>query len=346
MPLNTSLPSLISVSISINEGDPYWTCELTVAEPADFIQFHPNDKFVFTLDGEEYHFYVTSAGLDRSGPAEMRGTVRGTGLGIDLDFPRSKTISKVWEEETLASVVVQELLKGRVQLWDLVDWPIPKFRFGLENSSRVSSAVQVVEAAGGVLEGTPDGGFIVRHLWPISPWDQNAASAVHTFDENDSLLSVSFDYTLTRYVDSVHVIDIDVSYQDKTEVIDDEVDPLKKTIKVYPSPWRSDWTLKHTGPADIDLTFVAISERTETELVEILNGQGRTKYPIKDSLTWKWKARNLTALYHEPYSDVLYSVNATEKYSLVEVTYKVSCYEYTTTSPIPDDVQFLIENNP
>ena len=343
---STLLKDLVSARISMNEGDPFWTCELSIASPGEFLTLTPNDQFVIDLQGEQYHFYVDRAGLNRSGPAEITGTIGGVGLGVNLDHPRRKLITKVFPSKN-ASEIVQELLDNRVILWDLVDWPVLQDRFGVEFSSRVSAAKQLVEAAGGVLEGTPEGDFTVRHLWPTAPWDYSSETPVHIFNDIDSILRISFDYSIARYIDTVVVRDIPAQgYQDRVEVEDVVGEPLKKIVHVYPSPWRTTFDLKTTGGVAVTMNLLGTFERTEIELMEIVNGQATAKYPVKSISSITWQYLDLLGLFHNPYSPMLYSTHSTEKYSLARVTYKVESVDYEVTVSASDDIQFYIEDVP
>lgn len=345
MPISVTPKDLVSVDISISEGDPFWKCDLIVSSPEEFLKFSPNDKFVILLGSEEYHFYVESASLNKSGPVEMSGSVKGVGLGVDLDYPRKKTYSKVYGE-SLASAIVDDLLGTRVSSWDLVDWIVPADRFGIMLSSRVTAASQLVEAVGGVLEGTPDGNFVVRSKWPISPWKYEEPGVIvdHTFDEQNAVFSANFDYSLTKYLDTVTVMDLPLSSQrDRVEVIEDPLDPLRKIVRVYPSPYRETFILDHTSDPDkVTITLVGTVFREEVEVIEIVNGQGTAKYPVFEILNVQWMTLSLISLFCDPFSDILYSSHESLKYSLARVRYKVKCIEYIVTSATETDVQFLI----
>jgi hypothetical protein len=198
------------------------------------------------------------------------------------------------------------------------------------------------------LEGTSEGNFVVRSKWPISPWNYATATPDHVFDEQDSILSAQFDYSLTKYLDTVRVMDLATGgYRDRVEVLDDPGgDVLKKLVRVYPSPYRDTFILTHTGPPSTGITFLGISVREELQTLEIVNGQTTAAYPVFNLISVSWIAKDLLSLYHEPFSDILYSSHPTEKFSLAIVKYQTKCFEYNVSALLASSVQFLIEDAP
>lgn len=346
MTTNVALKSLKSATISMDEGSAYWTVTLEITNVGEFALFSPDDTFTINLYGEEFIFYVDSASLNKESPGEVVGTIQGVGLGADRDFPRAENITKTWETATAKSIVEELLGAGRIDSWDIEDWPVPTNKFAITEGSRLEAAKTLVAVVGGVIEGTPEGNFIVRNRHPVVPWKYGDASPDQIFDEQDSLVSISFDYTLTRYLDQVRVGDTsEEDYADEVETIMDE-DQMGALVRVYPHPWRTDINLTTTADTSI-FKITKVSEepvvRQEKEIIEIIKGVGSLKYPVVSLDSLKWKVVPLQRLYTEDYSTKVYSGNI-EEYSLVEINYTTKSIDFRVTSTATDIAQFLVES--
>lgn len=339
-----------SFTITQDEGDPFWRCNVTLVNPKDAYQFKPNDEFELNIMGELFNFLVNSVSISKTGPVDISATLEGVGIGAALDIPRASAITKVWDTDITAHDVVVELLDTHLDTWNFIDWTIPGNRLSVENGSKIELAKTVVEAAGGVLESFPNGEFVVRKKFPTSPLKYDIAVPDLVIDEVLDVVSISFNYQNSRYVDWVRIRDVDESgVSDRIEMEFDEGTEMSGTLKVYPHPWRP-VHLEHTGPASLVLTLIgevsrlvpSIDDDVTEELVEIFEGQGNTKYPIVDIVTTKWQARDLLSLYHDPDSETVYSSHPTEKNTLVYLTYHTRSINYRVESPVPQDIQFLV----
>ena len=81
-------------------------------------------------------------------------------------------------------------------------------------------------------------------------------------------------------------------------------------------------------------------ETIETEQVEIIDGQGRTKYPIYGIDTVEYKQTNLGGITHSENGNI---VTATEGESLVELTYTTKYKLWHGIDQLSEDVQFVLE---
>lgn len=346
MTTNVALKSLRSATISMDEGSAYWTVSLEITNVAEFALFTPEDSFVIDLYGEEFHFYVDSASLNKERPGDVVGTVKGVGLGADKDFPRAEYITKTWDAVNAKSVVEELLGAGRIDSWDIVDWPLPSKKFAVSEGSRLEASKTLVEVVGGVVEGTPEGNFVIRYRHPVLPWKYEDTSPDHIFDEQDSVTSINFDYSITRYLDQVRVTDTsDSDYSDEVETIMDD-DKMGALVRVYPHPWRTDINLVTTADTSIFKIEKVSSDpvsRQEKETIEIIKGEGTLKYPVVSLDTIKWKILPLQRLYSEDYSTKVYSGNV-EEYSLVEISYTTKSIDFRVTSTEEDIAQFLVES--
>lgn len=337
-------------SITQDEGEPFWRCSVTLAEPHDAFSFRPRDRFQINLMGEIFEFLVDSVSISRSAPTDVSATVEGVGIGAELDVPRASALTKVWSDPIFAHDVVVELLAARLASWELVNWVIPSNRLSVENGSAVELAKQVVEAAGGVLESYPNGEFLVRRRFPKSPLKYDVLVHDVLVDEVADVALVTFNFQNSRYCDWVRVRDVEESGgADTVEIVFDDGTELAGTLRVYPRPWRP-VHVEHTGPADLVLTPIGevtrlvpdpTGDETE-ELVEIFEGKGTTRYPVVDLVSIRWQSKDLMGLYFDPYSTEIYSSHPTNKFSLVYLTYHTRSINYRVESPIPQEVQFLV----
>lgn len=343
----------VEFSITQDEGDSFWRCSVTLADAKDGFLFKPDDRFTLNLLGELYEFLVSSVSISKTGPVAITATVEGVGIGALLDTPRASAVTRIWDVDVSAYDVVTELLNGLVDNWDFINWTIPGNRLSVENGSAVELAKKVVEAAGGVLESYPHGPFYVRKKFPISPLKYATSVIDIELDEMIDVITVTFNYQNSRYVDWVRIRDIDeAGVSDRVEFKADSDSGLRGTLFVYPQPWRN-VHLIHTGPDDLVLLLEGVVERLvpavdddpNEELVEIFDGQGSTKYPIVEIVSIRWQAKDLLGLYFDPYSTTVYSTHPTEKYSLVYITYKTKSINYHVESVVPQEVQFLVEED-
>jgi hypothetical protein len=345
-----------TASITQDENNPFWTCSLDIVLSQDTLNLKPNDRINLNIYGEIFSFYVDQITINKTSPVEVSFTVSGLGVSCAYDIPRSSALTKIWEEDVTAFDAAQWLLDGKIQVWELENWIIPGYRLSMDKGSRVSTVIQIVQAAGGVLESYPNGDFYVRKNFPISPLKYEFFTPDQIFDEVVDIYNTQYNYQNARYVDWVRIMDIDVSsIADEAETIFDKDSQLAATVKVYPIPWRP-VHLEHTGPADLQLTLIGEVVRSEPdptdwqvqesgeleELVEIVEGKGSTKYPILSIESVRWYALDLLSLYFDPYTKNVYTTHPTEKYSLVYIKYTTKSLNYRTVSAIEQTVQYLV----
>lgn len=343
---------IISADLHIDEGSPYWQISVVVANEGDFESFQPNDTFVFNLFGEEYHFYVDQKSLDRNAPGALSMTIHGIGLSAALDLPRQTPLTKTWDEAQNAKSIVEELLGATLVDWGLkdtagaeLDWPIEKDRLSVENGSKLKTAMEVVAAAGGLIEGNPDGTLYVRHHYPISPVKYSTAVADHVYEELTNVLTVNHSYENSRYVDWVRIRNLEeTGTQDSLEMEWDEGSQLEGTMRGFPIPWR-DVSIIHTANSAI-ISMGAQTTRTwkEEELIEIYDGKGSVNYPIISINSIDWQETDLQGLYYEPYTRDVYSTSSLQKYSLVRIVYTTKAVTRRVSSDRDYDAQFLLED--
>ncbi len=331
-------------TLSLDEGSPFWSCQITITNVEDSLQFKPDDEFTLNVYGVLYNFYVEEISVSKGGPVNHTATIRGVGIGAKYDVPRKKPLTKTWDSDITAFDAVSELVEGDIDSWEFLNWSIPANRLAVDKGSPVQLAKSIVEVAGGVLEGQPSGLFRVRPLYPDVPREYPVLTEDLLLDEGFDVYSVSFQYANTDYIDCVRIRSSNESgISDQLEAVFPE-GQLKHEgeLLVYPMPWR-DVDVIHTGPAGVTLEYVEDREwQIEEELVTILEGKGSTQKPIVSIDSVVWQAKDLSSLYADDYSTDIYSSHPTDKFTLAKVTYTTRAKVYRIAYEGDLTVQFLV----
>lgn len=346
----------ISLELSIDEDVSVWTCNAVVGDLSQFDSIKLKDTFTVNIQGEVWDFVVVSKQLNRSNPTDSTFTLVGKTPTILLEPPYAAAIDLVLLEDTPAKELVEFLLQTTVIDWSLkdldnnsLDWILNKFSLAEVKANRVEISRKIVNAAGGVLECTPNGSWIVRHLFPISPTLYDTAVPDHFFTDIDHVLSSSHQYDATTFYDWVRVRNTSHSEpSDSIEIIFDEGSNLSGTLKVYPYPYRDVDLVTTASDAVITLDQASKVEeiRLESdELIEFAKGQASTKYPIYEIVSVVWQDVDLTGVVFDIDTKELYSTNELFSYSLARVTYKTRCLTWRVSSITEYDAQFLVVDN-
>jgi len=343
---------LESCRIFKDENDLHWTCSVSLTSVDDYALFTQDDPFTVSLFGEEWEFIVDSKELTRDSPAGWEARLQGVSPTALDDLPRSLELTQEYPDDITARDAVEGALSIAVD-WQLVDWVIPAGRLSADRASPVDFAHRIVEAAGGVLESKKDGTWLARHLYPISPLWYDSATPDHVFSEQQNIFTASEQFVPGRVVNRIRITDIEANYQDVIEFIEDDVNPLRGDLYVYPSPFRTTVQLLSTAlPADITLTPTLPTVQTRTvedadtelgELVEFLNCEATTRYPIYAIEEVVWVGIDLGAVTFEEGSTTL-MVSGSQGYSLARVKYTTQFIRYEVQAAEPIDAQFILED--
>lgn len=262
----------------------------------------------------------------------------------------------LYETSVYARDAVEAAL-GTVIDWQMVNWIIPPYRLSAENASPLQFARTIVEAAGGVLESKRDGTFLARHRFPVSTLNYETTAPDHVFLEIDKIASVTEQFVPGKIVNRIRITDTDANFADRIEFVPNENDAqgLSGELRVYPSPWRSTLRLLQTSPAQVvTLTVANPWERTRLvtendeglvgELIEIVNGEGNTHYPIDSIENVEWLSVPLGPVTFEPNSTTVRSTLPEEGYGLMRLTYYTRYLSYNAVSTEPLPAQFILED--
>lgn len=352
----------ISFSITADEDSSFLQCEATLTNAADYINLKRDDSIVIHILGVDYHFIVDTKSINRtisdSGDYNETCTISGLSPLVKKSKPRSLSITKTWETPNMASAIVEELL-GPVT-WNLVDWMIPAYRLAAEKASPLDVALQIVQAAGGLLESQPDGSVVCRHRWPTSIENLNEPAPDKILYETE-IYSASENSVNDELVNRIR-IGQDESFQDRLEYVPNKSesgveDPYRGIMYAFISPWRTGLRIVTTRPSMILVGSAFEGVRTihdsnpdyPSETITFLDRESSTQYPIMSLTEFEWLDEDLGGLLVTPYSTQLKSGSGNYSgHSLGRISYtaRYLAVPVTCTKSIEEiEAQFLLLEN-
>lgn len=357
--LGNSNLDFLSVYISSDEDSPYFQGEITLKDSKDYQRFPRDTPFIVHLLDLDFHFIVDSRKLSRTiddeGNLLESCTISGLSPLVAFSSPRSMNITKTWNDPTLASVIVEELL-GPVT-WNLIDWVIPAFRLAADNASPLDIATQVVTAVGGLIESQPDGSIVCRHRWPTSITQFETSLPLDVWDET-TIFSSSESSTNDELINKIRILDAEASYQDRLEYVPNksgnDTDGMNGVLYAFISPWREGIRIVTTRPSVIRVGTLYEGVRIiadtnpeyPAETLTFTEGESSTEYPVLQLTELTWLDENLGSAAVAPYSTAITAGSGTYGgYSLAKASYTarylavpVSCF----ASQVPTEAQFLL----
>lgn len=340
------------VDIGKDEDDLHWTCKVQLTDINDYALFQQDDPFTVDLFGEQWEFIVDAKELSRNSPSGFDAELQGVSPTANDDLPRALPFSQDYLTEINARAAVEGALSVAVD-WQIVDWEIPPGRLAADRASPVDFSQRIVSAAGGVLEAKKDGTWLARHRFPVSPLWYSFTAPDHVFNEADKILNASEQFVPGRVVNRIRLTDRDANFLDVIEFVEDDNNPLEGDLNIYPSPFRTTVQLLTTAlPADIQLTRTSpdiqtrLVEDPETglgELVEFLNCEASTVYPVDSIDSIEWVGINLGAVSFEQGAQTL-TVPGPSGYGLARIRYNTRFLRYRVLATQPIDAQFILED--
>lgn len=317
-----------TASVTLEDGALAWQADITLMRHEDYARFPRDQAFTLDIYGTEYAMLADTRRLSRSRDLEGNPTdtarVSGLSPAVRFDSPRAQTISAVFDVPRSVRSIVEELL-GSVT-WELVDWTLPAFRFAIERQTPMAAARQLVEAAGGTITSEPDGSILVRHQHPVSVPDYTTTSPDVSLTA-DAIYDVSEAVTTDRIINRVAIREADgPGRRDRIEFEhDDDADRIG-TARLYPDPWRP--ATLSTSRNGVSLSRTGIVTRTETEVVEFVEGRASVAYPVQSLTSVRWLDDSLGGVVAQGTE-----LTASDGYSLAEIIYTVRAIEYRVSAP-------------
>jgi hypothetical protein len=261
--------------------------------------------------------------------------IDGSGPQVAYTSPEATPVTKTWDTATSAKAIVQELI-GTVD-WQIVEWVIPAFRVATEKAEPFSVAVDIVRAAGGIIDPEPEGGFTVRYVHPVAATAMDGNESFE-FVTQDNILRLSENSNIGDYFDKVRVVDVETGqFNDSIEY-----DEQTQLLTAYPSPWDQSAYVTVTRD-DVSLHLQSIATKETTERIEFFAGEAQTSHPVYLITNILWVSLSYGGgIAFGTDSTVLTATGGENFYGIADVTYTSRVIEYKVTATNVDVSQFLL----
>jgi hypothetical protein len=320
-----------NIEITCDESSPYITGTVELDNAFDYALFNVGDPIAVEYAYSIWNLIVDQKTLSRGESASHLYQLALISPLAKKDAPFHATITKIYTETKLASEVVFDLIG--TNSWDMFDWYIPVEQLQFVDMTPLAIARKITAAVGGLIESLPNGNVVVRKTYPdVGTPLQLPDTDVISINETVAA------QTLFNRLDIYNVPIANAGVNDYLEFIVDKDDNTKGIVNAYPSPVRP-VTLVHTGDPLTTITPLGYVTRTEPELnVEFKAGKAATKYPIDSIVSVSWNVINLGGV---SYSGKNLSA-AVAGESLLNISYKTSCYSFNVTGVAGDVTQFVL----
>lgn len=328
---------LISATLSADEDSPVWLANVQLAELSDFAAMNIGDALRLALSEEIFNLIIDGKSLSRDAMTEMRCEISAVSPLALNDAPFSATMKFFRPDATRAVDAVTELI-GPVD-WQLPHWRIPAGRLLMEGVTPLQAARTIVSAIGGILESLPNGSVVGRPRHPVSLPAYENANVDHTLFDID-VISARARIAPGRGFNRVTLANEDGAAHgtdDRLEFITNEDSNTQGIVRAYLNPVRA-VTLAHSGHPSTTITAQGEVSRVETEVVEFIEGQARTRYPITQMISQQWQHVNLGALSFN--GNTLTA--STMGYSLLALSYLTTSLNWSVTLTANEEVQFFL----
>ena len=316
--------SPVSVTITEDLDQAVITATLDFARPLSAAQSEPGATVNIDIWAMSYFLQVESYSRSRS-----FGTHAWT---LTASSPAARLQSRYAEpvegELSGRASHIAARLAGNIPLqWGMVDWDVQPMRLVASGEAPLDLLRTLATAAGGAVTSLPDGSLRVSADPPLSPadWPAHVAASV---DSLHAMISVNDNDDPREPYNAVTVSDEGESSEGLR--IEEDTDARRGSaseVRVYQVPWQDNFDVRHCGrPEIVVLEDLGIEERTITdEQVEIVDGSGKTQYPIHGIVSGRWNAVNLGGI--TPAEDGTITT-ATPGESILYLTYKTKARRY------------------
>jgi len=328
---------ILQATLSCDEGSPVWIATVEIAQVADFAAIAIGDPITLQLGLETFELVVDGKTLSRESQTSQRCELTAISPLALLDAPFAATTRYYQPEAISARSAVEELI-GDVD-WQLPDWIIPAGRLQMEGVTPLSAARSVVAAIGGIIESNPDGTVVCRRRHPVSIPDYGQALVAHQLFDADTLASRA-QIAPARGYNRVTLANEDgasESSADRIEHIADANDANQGTVRAYLATARP-VLLTHTGHPATVIAALGEVTRSESEVVEFIEGRVSTRYPVTAITSATWQHTDLGAVTADGQS----LVTAVPGYSLLDLTYTTTSLDWRVTLAADEEVQFIL----
>jgi hypothetical protein len=328
---------ILQATLSCDEGSPVWIATVEIANVADFAAIAIGDPITLVLGLETFALVVDGKTLSRESQTSQRCELTAISPLALLDSPFAATTRYYQPGALPARSAVEELI-GAVN-WQLPDWIIPAGRLLMEGVTPLAAARSVVAAIGGIVESNPDGTVVCRRRHAVSIPDYGKAPVSHQLFDADVLASRAQNVPARGYnrVTLANEDGASGSSTDRIEYVADADDANQGTVRAYLMTVRP-VLLTHTGhPATV---IAALGEvmRSDSEVVEFIEGRASTRYPVTAITSATWQHTDLGVVTADGQS----LVAAVPGYSLLDLTYTTTSLDWRVTLAADEEVQFIL----
>lgn len=330
----------LGIDISWGRGEYAMTATIQLADAAEYQLFARGAVVIISLFGDDYTVVVESKSRRRAHGSGWIYTINCLSPASRLDSPHAQTVSG--ELTGLASALAAQL-SGAVSIsWLTVDWYIPASTWIAADQTPLELLRTLAAAAGAILISEPDGSLTVEPAYPVAVprWSEVVPDAVisevlevfEASDEDDHRPGFNR-YLISDQMTSSEILRIE----------DEAIGGSLHHLRVYQTPWSDGFDLRHTGGNWVFLEALGIEARQETETVEFVAGEGRTRYPIYGIIAMAWRQVNLGTVTHG--EDGLLSASVDGE-SLLDITYTTRARLWAARNSASEQVQFVAEEVP
>lgn len=326
-----------SARISCDEGQPVWLAELTLANLESYARTKLHDAIEFDAMGEVYRFFVDSRTISRTLEGAEYTISAMSPLGF-MDAPWAAETTIHYAEAIDAQTAVEAILAQSVS-WNLPSWTLPSGALSMANITPLQAAKAIIEAVGGVIESFPNGAINCRLRDPVNIPDYATANVDQYFTDSD-WVSVGSADAPARGFNRVTISNSTAALagnSDRLESIADPVDATKALIRAYLSPHRA-VSLLHTGAAETAIVSRGVVVRTESAVIEFVDGKAALRFPALALTDYVWQHADLGVITVDGSS----ATASLGGYSLAAINYTVQTTDWDVALNGDEMVQFLL----
>lgn len=319
------------------------TCEIHPETEAEYLLCPEGTPLRVTLTSvagvEVFVFLVTSTRIDEE-HGGCRYIVEAMSPAVLLGPPYSEPMDG--ELSGVASALAESLLAGQFAhpfLWQTVDWAIPTATWIASGDTPLSLLKTLAGAVGAVVQSAPDGGLVIMPEYPVpvSQWKSATPDLVLTETLDCFTVGSTPDH---RNGYNRYLVGDQMSAADGLRLEEVAISATVKEVRGYQTPWAGNTTLTHTGGDWVQIEDNGISERQVDEVVEIVQGSGRTQYPIYGRESVTWLQTNLGTVTYSEDGSVR---TAVEGQSLLALTYTTRCRLWLVRDHKNEPLQLVAE---
>lgn len=298
-----------------------------------------------TINSTVYYFVIEERNI-REGKSETSYTIKGASPTILLDLPYASTFSE--ELSGLASDIVQYLIDKEVDYitvdWQMIDWYIPPGKLNVVDKTPMQVIEDIVIAGGGIRQSAPDGSLICRALYPVNIPDYETYTPQQYYTDLDNFYYVDQNTVNKEGYNNFFIGDQEAS-ADGLTIESKSISATEADVRVFQVPFNDDIiNLRTSGGSWVVIQNLGTtSEEITEELIEIIDGQGNTRYPIysiPDQNNPDYRETDLGPITFSEEGVITCQGNEN---SLIMLSYTTKYYKYKVTDPNIETVQFYPE---